>query len=471
MKTSINRDKNDIYGMPLLGFVFKNKVFLFFFKTLLAILFVYAIMFGLIMTGDENQFTPGFFWGLFWPFFMVVSLGFFGRLFCGICPHGFLGKYITMIGLNKTMPKGLKNPFISLLFLFFAWWLVYYSFPSLYKTPFATAMVFVVLTLLSVGFFFVFEKMAYCKSICPIGAVSRAFSKVSMTFLSTYDTACKECKTFECAHACSYNLKPFTFTKKQTMDDCTLCMDCASACEAVSFKLTAPSKTLFSQFKPQKFEVWAFILITAAISITMGFHHALGRSAISHEFIWSQTAFFVQSYLPLNSIDMVGVFAFVYAVAIVIFLTTGGMFIASKIMKISYKRTFYTLGYAFAPLFIIGGLSHIGEFFFYHYASNIVNGFMQAFFIDPAHYIEPLATRRDSWVHVFKAFNHIAYLWAFIILVKRMQFLETKRVLKVVAFPFAGALIVFYMSLTFYTGYVFKTYGTKAHNHKQLTQN
>ena len=93
-------------------------------------IFVYAIIFGIINpTKEENLFTTGLFWGLFWPFFMVVTLGSFGKIFCGICPKAFLGKYITKIGLNKKIPKSLNNPFIGLMILFIGWWLVYYMFP------------------------------------------------------------------------------------------------------------------------------------------------------------------------------------------------------------------------------------------------------------------------------------------------------------------------------------------------------
>ena len=208
------------------------------------------------------------------------------------------------------------------------------------------------------------------------------------------------------------------------------------------------------------------IFITAAISITMGFHHSLGRSAIVEEFFWVKTARYFQSFIDFGSIDVIGLFAFSYAVLICCFLSVIGMFIASKIMNVEFEKTFYTLGYAFAPLFIIGGLSHIGEFFFYSYASNIVNGFNQAFALG-LEKMSPLATRKDEWVHIFKIFNHIGYIWAFVLMVIRLKLIDTKKSLKILAFPFASALIIFYMGLNFYTGYVFKTYGVNMgqHNH------
>jgi len=469
MVNNINRDKTDIYSIPILRFIFKNAKFIFVLKIMVALLFVYAVIFGFFNTSRDNVFTTGLFWGLFWPFFMVLTLAFFGRIFCGICPHGFMGKYLTKIGLNKKLPKLFSNYFIGLIILFIGWWLIYYMYPSLFKTPYTTAIIFAGLTLLAAIFFFVYEKMSYCKYICPIGLVSKAFSKVSFTKLATYNDSCKTCKTFECAQACTYDLKPFTFNKQNTMSDCTLCMDCSNACEAVNFKITKPSISMFKKFKISKAEVWAYLLITAAISITMSFHHALGRSAIVEDFIWTKTARYFESIFNFGSIDTVGLFAFLYAVIIVIVLNIIGMYIASRILKVSYEKTFYTLGYAFAPLFIIGGLSHMGEFFFYSYASEIVNAFIQAFHLDVV-YMEPLTTRRDKWVHIFSLFKYIAVIWAFIIMIGRLKLLESSKLRKIIALPFASSIIILYLGLNFYTGYVFKTYGAKKfeHNHGKM---
>ncbi len=176
----------------------------------------------------------------------------------------------------------------------------------------------------------------------------------------------------------------------------------------------------------------------------MGFHHALGRSAIVEEFIWTKTARYFEGFISFGSIDSIGLFAFLYAVIIVVSLSVIGMFIASKIMNLSYEKTMYTLGFAFAPLFIIGGLSHMGEFFFYHYASDTVNAFIQAFHLDIA-YMEPLASRRDSWVHIFRVFNHIAYIWAFIIMIGRLRLLETSRLKKNNCFSFCFIVNYFFI--------------------------
>lgn len=462
------RDKNDIYGIPFLGFLFKNKFFIRGLQTAVLALFAYAIVFGIIYpTEEENIFTTAVFWSLFWPFFVVVSLSTFGRIFCGICPHGFMGRYITKFGLKKKMPKALSNPFIGLSLLLIGFWSVYYIYPDAYKTPMASAIFFIVLTTVAVITFYLYEDMSYCKSICPIGTVMRGFGKISSTTLGTYKETCKSCTTFECADACSYNLKPFTFDNRASMTDCTLCMDCSNACEAVSFKLAKPSSSLFKNFQVKKAEVWAYILITAAISITMSFHHSLGRVAAPDGFIWTRVGELLEKNIGIVGLDYIGISALFFAVSITLALVYSGMYVASKVLKENFTKVFYTLGYAFVPLFVIGSLAHACEFFFLHHYSTIANGFMQGFGIY-GEKAEALATKKDSWLGIFSVLNYVAIVWAFIIMAKRVNFFSASKGAKTVAFLFASSLIIFSLGLNVYKVYAFKTYGPKKHTHHSM---
>ncbi|WP_044419472.1 4Fe-4S binding protein [Halarcobacter anaerophilus] len=463
------RDKNDIYGVPFLGIFFKNRFVVRTIQLLTLILFVYGVYLGFKEPEAENRFTRYLFWGLFWSLFMVVTLSTFGRIFCGICPHGFLGKYITKFGLKKELPKFLQNRYIGIMILVVGWWFVYYTFPGFWKSSGNTAIMFTLLTILAVLIFYFYKDMSYCKFICPIGTLTRAFNKISFTFLSTYKENCKECKTFDCAKACSYNLKPFTFEKKNSMEDCSLCMDCSSACEAVNFKITKPSSSLFNKFKTNSAEVWTYILIVACIPITMSFHHGLNRTNIADRFIWSKTANFFEQTFNLSSIDTVGMFSFFYALAFSIGIVYLGMFIASKLLNSDLNKTLYTLGYAFIPIFIIGGLAHLLHSFFTHTYADIVNGFLYGFGIQDIK-IANLASRKETWLNIFNFFPYLAVVWGYLILAKRVNFFDVSKGKKVLAFIFASSLITFYLGLNLYRVYVFKTYGVKQTSHNHISK-
>ena len=462
-----DKAKNDIFAIWGLGFIFKNSYFLFAIRVGVLALFVYGIFLGFAIPNKENIFTKELFWGLFWSLFMVVSLATFGRIFCGICPHAFLGKYLNRYGLKKEMPQWLKSRWWGVLLLVIGWWAIRYSFPGFYKDVFVTALLFTILSIAAYLLFFLYKDMSYCKYICPIGSVSNAYQRLSFTWLGSYKEDCNECKTFACAKTCPYDLKPFTFINKNSMEDCTLCMDCAQSCDAINFKILPPAQSLYKKFKESKIEVWVFILITASITITMSFHHGLGRSAIASSMPWEITAHYFENLFSLSFIDLSGFFAFSYAIIITLALVYSGMYLASKALRASFSKVFYTLGYAFAPLFIIGGLAHLLHGFFTHTYADIVNGFIYGFSLDVAT-VSNLASRKDGWLEIFNIFKYIAAFWAFYIMYKRVNLFEATKKAKSVAFFFASLLIIFYLSIDLFRSYVNNTYPKvqTQHQHK-----
>jgi polyferredoxin/nitrous oxide reductase accessory protein NosL len=457
MVKHIQRESCDIFSKPILGFLFKNKKFLFALRIAVAALFFYAIYYGFMHPGKENIFTGAVFWGVFWSLFMVVTLPTFGRIFCGVCPHGFLGKYITRFGLKKSMPKWMQNRYIGIVLLVIGWWAVYYTFDGFWKSPFNTAFMFGVLTLLAFLLYYLYKDMSYCKFICPIGTLTRAYDKLSFTKLETYKSACSECKSFECAAACPYNLKPFTFEKKNQTEDCTLCMECAHACEAVKFKFTKPAQQLSSKLKILGAEVWTYILILASIPVSMGFAHGLNRTNIANDLIWNKTA------TALGLSEYAGGFAFLYALIFTVFFATLGLYIASKILQKEYKSIFTTLGVAFVPLFIFASLGHTLEMFFYRTYESIIEGFAQGFGTSVD--VSPLAKRGDAWLHYFGLLKWVGVIWAFLLLYKRFKLVDATKYKKLFAYFFASFAILFYIGLNLYTGYVFAKYGAQKGGH------
>ncbi|WP_456403698.1 4Fe-4S binding protein [Hydrogenimonas sp.] len=460
----MKRDGNDLFRNRFFNFIFRNRRFLFSLRVFVTLLFFYAVFMGFYDTSKSNIFTTAVFWGIFWPFFIVTTLPIFGRIFCGICPHGFLGRYITRIGLKKRMPKWLQNRFIGVMLLFLGWWGVYYAFPGLFRTPLGTALLFTVMTLVAFLFYFLYKDMDYCKYICPIGTALRGFGKLSFTWFGSYNTACGTCKTFDCAKSCPYGLSPFNFDKKRSMDDCTLCMECTHACEAIHFRWLKPGYAIYRNFKPLKAEVWVYILILAAIPISMAFHHGLGRSNIGDSMIWAQTARWFESFVDFGALDVTGLFAFLYAAFFTIIAAVVGMWAASRILKKEFDTVFYTLGYAFAPLFILASMAHAWEYFFTGNGARIVEGL--AWGLGMHVDVEPLAKRGDTWLKLFHLFRWLAVVWALYILYRRFAYIDAPKGRKIAAYPFAALLILFFVGVNLYRDHVIDTYGRKArHGH------
>lgn len=458
------RDKKDIFGIPLLAFFFKNKYMLLAYRLMTLFLLIYAIAYGFLNPTKDNLFTTAVFWGLFWPFFMVVSLSTLGNIFCMVCPHGFVGKYLTKTGLKLRPPKWLANPYIGIIGSnILAYWFVLYIFPGLLRSPLITALFFLSFTLLAIFVFFLFRGMAYCKYVCPIGSANTAFSRVGTLWLTTYQEECKTCKKPDCALACPYELNPSKFEERNSTANCTLCMECAHACPAVKLEVRPFGSSLYKPIKtPKEWEVWVYILLVGVITFTMRFHHGLSRSGIGEHMPWVVIGNAIQKSFGLPKwMDMSGFIAMLMGLTIAVLLSIGSFKLIAWLIKEDYKKVLLTLGYAFAPLMIVGSLSHVLEFFFIEYYHHVVNGFSQAFGLGL--HVEPLAKRGESWLMVFRVFPFIAGFWSLHILWKRAFMLKPERRLTV--FALASWLPLFYLLLSALTVWVMLTFPPHYHEH------
>ena len=446
MVERIERKSTDIFGWPLIGLLFKNRHILFGVRALALFLFLSAVYFGLLYPHKEaNPYTTAIFWSLFWPFFMIVSLILIGPAFCGICPHGTMGRWLTRIGRKKEMPAWLKHKGTGLALLLLAYWVPVYLFPGLLKTPWVIALLFLIMTLVAAFVYFQYKDMGYCTYLCPIGAVTKAYGKIGMAKLETYQDACSTCKTFECAKVCDVHLQPFLFEKKNSMRECTLCMECAQACEAVSFSIVRPAAGLTGTIKDRDtVHTWVYVLLFAVITMTMRLHHGLGHSSLKTSLPWYKLGEWTQSVLPIG-IDWVGFYALLTALALTAFFVLGGFKVASHIAGEPFKAFLHHNSYALAPVMIIGSLSHIGTFFFLHYASDLANAYY--WLIGSTETMKPLASMRDGWVHLFSLFGFAGGFWSLGLLYVRIKSYSLPFVSQMAAWIAASLVIWLYIAL------------------------
>ncbi len=391
MVSKIKRDKSDLLGYKAGAFLFKNKMFLRFLRTGVFALFVYALVQALFFPAAPNHISLALFWSLFWPFFMVLSLATFGNAFCGICPHGSMGRCLTKIGLQKKVPKPLQNPLIGTAVLLLGYWTVLYVFHGIFHQAFIAGLFFLLVTLYAAVVFLVFDSMSYCKYFCPISSVTAVFSKAAFVRLGTYQSACQSCKDFACAKACPYGLSPFHFERKQSMSHCKLCMDCTHACEAVGLHLCRPGFGLEADVKQATTDQsWTVVLITAAVLIWMSFYNALGASPLSAVLPWNILA----AKMPEAGVDFEAVFAFVFAAVFTIGITLGSYAAAAKVAQSSFSLMLRIASYSLVPLVLLGGLAQTLPFFLTRYGPQLYaaavtkitgSAVEPASFVDPAH--------------------------------------------------------------------------------------
>jgi hypothetical protein len=442
----------NILSWPLVGGLLTHPLSLNVLRSLVLVLFASAIYFGLTYPDEiDNPYTPAIFWSLFWPFFLVVSMVTFGPVFCTVCPHSFIGKYLNKIGPQKLMPNWLRNRWWGLGLLVVSYWVPVYVFPDFLKIPYVSAMYFLVLTAVAFVGFYLYRNMDYCRYGCPIGSVIKSYGKVSFTQLQTDSSACQTCRSFDCVKACQWNLRPYLFEKKNNMQDCTLCMDCAQACDSVEWTVTRFAKQVIEPVKQlDRMTVWVFITLLAVITMAMRFHHALGHSPLKESLPWHQIGSWLETVMPaVPMMDWVGLVALLMAVAMTFTLTLGGLWLASRVSKIDFWTLFETAGLAFGALMLVGALSHIGSFFFLHYAPDLVNAYY--WLMDSDSVMKPLASHRDGWIHLFNLFNFLAVIISATVLYRKVGQLKLSGTAFWQTYVLSGLVIWVYLGLVILT--------------------
>ncbi len=458
------RDMSNLLDWPILGDLLRDRHFMGFLQVVVMGLFLYAIVYGFLHPGKENLFTSAMFWSLFWPFFMVVTLPFLGKLFCSACPHGSLGIYLHRFSLNLQVPEALKTPMIGLGLNLLGYWFIIYTFPEVLRWPLFTAVYFTLFTLLALSTALLFKKGSYCKYFCPITVPTNLFSRLAFVHLTTDPAKCDSCAKSTCATGrenltgCPMGLNPSRFRINNGSTGCTYCLKCVSACTHDAVRIGfRPLGSELSQLmpKPNSWEIWGFALLFAAMTITMYFHHGLGHTKVASALPWVKLGTYLQTAWAVpKSVDMVGLTAFVMAIGL-----TAGIFVAvngltALAVRWDLKRSMNTFGYAMIPMIAIGALSHAGTFFFTEYYHRIVNGFSQAFNFGIA--AQPLASFKTApWLRIFEVFPYLGVLFSFYLLYRITGRTELTGKQKLAVYGIQSLFILAVLGLL-----IFKTYAT-----------
>lgn len=411
----------NITAMPFIGRIIRNPWFLRSINILSVALLMLGIFLGLFTENKKTGLTVLLFWGVFWPLLTCVLTPSLGVVYCAICPHGTIGRWLTKFGLKKRYPRHLKGAWISIALMVFGYWFFAYSMPGLFgSSPFNTAWYFLIFTVMAVIVFLLYADMAYCKYVCPLGRVITTHGKLGGLTVKSKQSDCQSCKDFSCAKVCPYHLSPFNFEKNNNTESCTLCLECVYECSSMDLHWQRPGKAIVKSMKrTDPHDYWVILVIFAIAGVGIQFLHGLQHTGLRNYLPWNLLGAWASHSFDVSAkaFNFSGMFALIFAL-ITTFLSA---FLAVRLAKKSSPELKANIGfdlaYALTPIAILGLIPHSVSMFTTNYAHHLVNEFGALFGL--AWHIEPLAQRGDAWLKWLNILPWFGILWGMRILWKR----------------------------------------------------
>jgi polyferredoxin len=217
------------------------------------LLLVFLFIFWQTLLGaphGENNAATSLIWTVWWPL-LPLSFFFVARSWCAVCPLGTLSALAQRLfgGLGRTPGRYLRavGPwFMAASVLAIA---VANLIWGLEEFPLRTGIFFGILLAASFLAALVYSGRAWCRYLCPIGALSGVLSMFSILELRPDTGACSRCSSRTCRSASKADSSCPPFETPLALDsnkNCNLCGDCVQTCSGGAFtiKLRNPFREL-----------------------------------------------------------------------------------------------------------------------------------------------------------------------------------------------------------------------------------
>ncbi len=335
------------------------------FKFISVSLFLMVIAAGLFGTPiAERNLATTLTWTIWWSG-LIVTVFFLGSAWCAVCPWDTIASWLVKHRLWKRadassslglrMPKMWRNIWPALIMFVGLTWLELGV--GVTTSPYATAILALVMVVLATSYMAVFEGKPFCKHVCPVGRTVGFYSQLSMVELRPRQSEiCADCKTLACYHGtkeiepCPTHLVMGTLIQSTY---CTSCSACTMSCpdQNIGWRVRSPASEAIQHARPHWDEAW-FMLgllgLTTFHGITMMEFWEKGLSSFaqiigdSGQLIWS------------FSLGMAIVFILPVLLYAVLIKLTQSLILES----ISFKKLFSTLAFISLPLAFVYHIAH-----------------------------------------------------------------------------------------------------------------
>lgn len=237
--------------------------------------FLVSCLFLLIMAGcfwapeDTAAKINSLVWFYVGPVIILTSI-LFGRLACSICPFSFLSNLCQkLVCLNKPVSFISKYYFVTMIFLYsLIFW--FEEIFSLRTSPLLTGLLFLTLTVLAILAAVLFKGDAWCKYMCPLGAVIAVCSTLSPVELRANTEVCQnKCHSYNCYKGGRLPGCPLTqhVMYIDSSVNCKLCFRCFKNCpnNAIKLSLRPPAREIWTLVNVH----WGMAAVVAAFGLML----------------------------------------------------------------------------------------------------------------------------------------------------------------------------------------------------------
>lgn len=334
-------------------------------RVIFVAIFLLVIISGLLGTPiPERNLATTLTWTLWWTG-LIIAIYFVGSAWCAVCPWDVLATWLVRFrlwrrgrnsnSLQLKVPKRLRNVWpASGMFIILTWLELGYGMTT---SPYATAVLCLVVVLLALVSQVLYERKAFCRYFCSVGRTIGFYASLSPVALRPVDeTICASCKTLECYHG-NEDIEPCPTslvlgrTRQNTF--CTSCGACSQSCpyQNINWGLRKTGDEAVHYLRPHWDEAW-FILILVSLTsfhgMTMlpGWEQWVSQLAVrigdSGQLLWSFSA------------------GMVLAIAVPVSIFAAVILLLQKITttEFEYKRLFSLLALPLIPLAFSYHLAH-----------------------------------------------------------------------------------------------------------------
>ncbi len=335
------------------------------FKLAFVALFLLVIIAGLFGNPlPERNLATVLTWNLWWTG-VVISVFLLGTAWCGVCPWDALAGWLVRrrlwrrgrpgSSLNLKVPPWLQSVIPALLLFIGLSWLELGV--GVTESPFATALLALLMVGLATLSLAIFERKAFCRYFCPVGRTVGFYAQLAPVELRAIDgQVCANCATLDCYHG-NKDVEPcpthLVMGRLKQNTYCTSCGACTRSCpyDNISWRLRPMSSEAIEGARPHWDEAWfmlALLTLTSFHGLTMVLPWEYWIEALAHTIGESG------SLLWSFSIGLAGSLLVVSLLYLVVVHVT--RLLAGR--DVPFKRLFSGLAFTVLPLAFAYHLAH-----------------------------------------------------------------------------------------------------------------